>query len=202
MKKFAWLLLLPLPLIHSCECERHQCPAFPDNTWLPVSRASYRNASSSSDVIVLNTTQRKLSEQYGKDETVLSFSCQSNDCVATADFQAATTAGTRNLTLQLHYINDYQGKIQGETRLHYTLNDMEADFIAAPAIHPITTTNIQGWYADSIRSVNTGLTVYPEVLIQTRKPIGNNNAVVKTYWCLRGELIGFAFEDGTTYWIK
>lgn len=202
MKKLTGLLPLALLLfLVSCECKRFQCPAFPGNAWIPDNSFTYRSASSA-DELVFQVVQKDLSNSYGEDETVLSFSCKENDCRATANLQASTTSGHTNRTLQLHFTNNYQGKTFSNTQLHYTLDEMEGNFTVNPGLQPGRIAATEAWYADSVKSVNTGLTVYPEVLIQTRKATGNATAIVKTYWYNEGKLIGFALENGTAYWLR
>jgi hypothetical protein len=202
MKKSTGLSsIVLLLLLYSCECKRYQCPAFPGNAWLPYHNITYRSASSAGE-LVFQVAQKDLSNSYGEDETVLSFSCKENDCVATASLKAHTAPGTAGRTLELHFTNNYQGKTFSNTRLHYVLDGMEGGFTVNPGLLQSRTEATEDWYADSIRSVNTGLTVYPEVLIQTRKATGNSGAVVKTYWQAEGKLIGFALDNGQVYWIK
>ncbi len=201
MKKITGLLCLAsLLLLYSCECKQFQCPAFSGNAWIPNNSFTYRS-STAADEITFQTVQKDLSERYGEDETKLSFfTCRESDCIATARLQAR--AATANRTLQLQFTNNYQKNNFSNTQLAYNLDGMENSLTVNPGVQPSRIEPTETWYADSIKSVNTGLTVYPEVLIQTRKATGNTNDVVKTYWHTGGKLIGFALGNGITYWLK
>lgn len=198
-RQTALLAMALLCLLASCECERHQCPGYAYNPVPAGGSFRYRNAQTGASLSV-DVRNKRFSEPYGKDETVLAFSCQ-NDCMATADIDAATimTIGLPPLSLKLNLTSYYQGSTYSNTRMHYVLNDMESTFIIQPDLQSGHTAEDATWYADTLKEVNTGLKVYPMVLIQTRKTTGSGDAIVKTYWDTNG-LIGFKLANGDIYW--
>ncbi|WP_118975523.1 hypothetical protein [Taibaiella koreensis] len=193
------LLVALLCLFASCECERYQCPGYSANPVPPGGIFRYRNAQTGTPLSI-EVSSKDFSEPYGKNETVLAFSCQ-NDCMATASVEAATvtTAGAPPISLKLNMASYYEGRTYSNTQLHYLLNDMESAFTLQPELQAGHTGEDGSWYADTLREVNTGLKVYPRVLIQTRKTSGGGDAIVKTYWDTDG-LVGFGLANGDTFW--
>lgn len=195
-----FLLAASLCLLASCECKRYRCPGYMSGPEVPEKITYYRNAQTGAR-LSLETNYKDISAPYGKDETELTFSYRQNDCMATADITAGATAGTPAIHLQLNLTSFYVGKTYSSSRLHYILNGMEGTFNIQSGPQPAHVQENQEWYPDTLRDVNTGLAVYPGVLIQTSKSAaGSSDAVVKTYWSNNGRLIGFVLADYTTYW--
>ncbi|WP_157977144.1 hypothetical protein [Taibaiella helva] len=198
-KQISILAVALLCLFASCECERHQCPGYDHDPAPTGGSFRFRNAQTGT-ALTIEVRNKNLSQSYGKDETVLAFSCQ-HDCMATAEVNAATTmtVGAPPVSLTLNLVRYYQGKTFSNTRMHYVLNDMAGTFILQPDLQAGHTAEDGTWYADTLREMNTGLKVYPRVLIQTRKATGSSDAIVKTFWDTGG-LIGFALANGDVYW--
>lgn len=196
-----FLLAASLCLLASCECKRYRCPGYAAGPELPEKTTYYRNAQTGAR-LSLETHARDISDSYGKDETELTFSCRQNDCMATAGITAGAgaAAGTPAIHLQLNLTSFYVGNTYSSSRLHYILNGMESTFNVQSGPQPYHVQEDHEWYPDTLRDVNTGLAVYPGVLIQTRKSGAGSDAAVKTYWSSNGRLIGFVLADNTVYW--
>lgn len=205
MKAFLLLLLAAILIAGSgCECDKYKCPAFSDQhdqAWLPQNnKIIYRSGSS---VITFSTGTKDLSRAYGEDESVLSFSCKQNDCLASAKVQAGSDAvwGGANLSMAIDITNTFLKKDLMASRLEYTIGDMQAGISIYPQLQASDNAGSYTLYADSVLDINTGTRIYPAVLMQTRKPVGGAK-ILKTYWYEGAGLIGFADSSGTCYWLQ